>query len=268
MITQIYGKTGTGKTSFATADAIQYMTGLPRFEDIYNCKRTVEILNASGYNLTVPDHLVFANWHIQCPFTKVVSYLTNGFYVGMPGLKDTQPVLFHPPGSRLYIDEAQEVYNSRKQLPAFVSRYFEKHRHFDLNITLVSQRDQLIDLNIRDIAQRFILIHEMKHEYNRVGLLVRTIWKYYEFDDNAAVEKFNNSGDKKFVAAEGEQIFNGDIFNYYNTKGCFPMFLKFMENRDFDLRPSAAAGMDLKSIIEFNQLHDLRIPEGFYEKSK
>jgi hypothetical protein len=277
MITQIFGGPGTGKTSLMTVFALEHMTGLNRFREVRACNGLISTMNKSGYNFSVPEHLVFSNYHIGCRNGQS-SYIVDPFRLGMPKVHSFFPLTsfgvgrqkFYevdliPPGAFLFIDEGQEVYNSHKDLPPFVSRFYEKHRHIDLNIMIASQRDMLIHINIREIVQRFILVKDLVHERNKIGLIERSIWKYYEFCDSNSVSRFNDTGDKRFLSGQGEKVFEGNIFRHYDSRGCFPMFFNGAENgKDFKLEKSFAAGIDLSSIIKFNETHQLKIPEGFY----
>ncbi len=264
MITQIAGKPRRGKTAFMTAQAVPHLIGLERFEDVENCRRIVNAMNQSGYRFTVPDHCVFANYTIECPFINESSYTVDPFHMGFDRLNyDTD---LYPPYAHFYLDEAQEVYNSREKLPAFASRYFEKHGHVHFEIMLVSQRFKLIDLNIRDIAERFVWIDGMHHEYSRYGLLKRTIWTYYEFDNFENAEQYQQTGELRRLGRKCEFKFDGNVFQFYDPQGCFPYFFKNARNRDFSLEKGRRAGITLDEIEDYNAQYNYGVPDDFYDK--
>ena len=62
------------------------------------------------------------------------------------------------------IQEAQKYLNSRKSknFPDWQSRWYEQHRHNNLDILMDVQRPGLVDVNIRELAQ-FIDIQDMEN---------------------------------------------------------------------------------------------------------
>jgi hypothetical protein len=265
MITQIAGKPRRGKTAFMTAHAVPHLIGLERFQDVENCRQLVEPMNASGYRFTMPDHLVFSNYTIDCPFMNETSYSVDPFHMGLD--REYYPTDLYPPYARFFLDEGQEPYNSREKLPAFVSRYFEKHGHPHFEIMIASQRFKLIDLNIRDIAERFVWIEGMNHEYSKYGLLKRTVWTYYEFDDFESAELFQTTGQLRGGSGRKARFaFDGNIFQFYDPEGCFPFFFKNARNRDFTLVKGKRTGITLDEIEDYNAQYNYGIPDDFYDK--
>ena len=157
MITIVFGKPGMGKTAYLTADAVEYMRSSPAQNDLLRgCRDQVAALNAAGANFALPMTApVYSNYPITVgrgTLPPVSSYYIDGFRLGFPN--DDLRTLSVLPGARIYLSEAQRYYNSRrsKDLPDWVSRYYEEHRHFGLEIYLDVQRPGLIDANIREIA--------------------------------------------------------------------------------------------------------------------
>lgn len=258
MITIITGPPGVGKTSLMTSFAVAEMTN---YEDIFNKQDFIRSLNEIGYDKTVPEHFVFTNYDVTCPYTGQHSYFVNGYYLGFKN-NSKHPTMFLPPGATIYISEAQEVFNSREssRFPDFLSRYIEKHRHFDLNFFLDCQRGDLIDLNVRAIAEKIIDVREKRDKYNRkYGFLEKTVWICNEFQSWAEYES----------GAKGKKVkyeYDGDIHDCYDSQGCFLMFMNGREDKDFDLRENKQFGIDKESSIAYNKLHRYEVPKTFYKR--
>ena len=141
MIKIISGKTGKGKTLLSVY--FMFLDTIVNGYDNYKktCKK-IEELNQSGFNFKYPEqkHTTYFNGYAEFrPFgsKRKSTYLFSPWMLGLPSQEhDTH--LFLPYGN-IYIDEAQTFFNSRMSMlfPAYVSRYFELHRQFDLNITLI-----------------------------------------------------------------------------------------------------------------------------------
>ena len=129
-----------------TSLAMQHMTGVQAHRDLKQCRKLLAPLLAGGFGYAPPDdHLVFSDYTIQTHRGRVTNYECDGFYLGLA--QDTHPTMFLPPASHVYLDEAQKYFNSREgasKLADFVSRFYELHGHYRLNITLTVQRPMLL----------------------------------------------------------------------------------------------------------------------------
>ncbi len=279
MITMIYAPPRTGKTALMTNFALSYMHGISARRDIKACQRVLEPLNNNGFQLALrPDakHLVFADYTIgRDRKWQKTNWEIDGYYLGMPNAPKTDekgtviakahPVLFLPPCSRIFLDESQKYYDSRKSnyLSDFVSRFYELHGHYKMNIWLTVQRPGLIDLNIRELSQCVIEVDHMEHKYIH-GLLRQTIWHCFEYDNVALAIRNIESGKRLDGGKKTRYIFDGNIFRHYDAENWFPAFLKGRENRKrFDMRPARRCAKTLQAITEFNELHDCDIPETY-----
>ena len=193
MITIVFGKPGSGKTAYMTADAVRYMNGSEACLDLL-AESKKEII---GY--TTPEYSpVYSNYPITVPHgygKQRVSYYVDGFHMGFQN--EFVPVLYLPPNARVYLAEAQRYYNSRnsKDFPEWVSRYYEEHRHYGLNIMLDVQRPGLIDLNIRELCERFVEVVGIEHNKDKSGNIISTVFTLREFPDWKFVDKYLNGDD-------------------------------------------------------------------------
>ncbi len=265
MIHCISGPPGYGKTSLMTSFAVSHL-GVQRYKDIFAVKPLIESLNRGGFNLSVPEHLVFSNYCIDSKISRQTSYITNGYFLGFANKK--HPTQFLPPCAHIYIDEAQEVYNSRESadFPDFASRFYEKHRHYDLEIFLACQRAKLIDLNVRGICDHFIEVTDLKHDYSKYGYIIGSTWHCIEFtncfDHERYIETGNAHGGKKV-----KYRFDGNIYHCYDSKSCFNMFLKDRYGSDFKLVKHKHYGIDVASVMMYNKVYGYERPKTFCNKA-
>jgi hypothetical protein len=270
MITIIFGLPRVGKTALMTHFAVECMMNPQARADVRDCEGMVESLNAGGFHLTPPkDHLVFSDYYISARHGRYVSYHVNGFKFGLPNSVN-EDVMFFPPFARFYLDEAQKYLNSRESstFSDYVSRAYELHGHNYHEITLISQRFKLIDLNVRELT-RYIQVLGMKNFYTRGNRkkqrpkIRKSVWTCREFDtlDELEASKSGKGGGRIVKYAH-----NGNIFGCYNSTNYMPLFYAGRENKDFDLVKNISAGLDAESIKAFNAAYDFEAPEN-YRKS-
>lgn len=265
MIAIIFGVPRVGKTALMTSFALAQMKGVAAHQDIKECRKLIAPLNNNGFNLTLPDrHLVFSDYYIDDRRGKIRSYEIDGFYLGLPNL--THPTVFLPPFSRIYLDEAQKYYNSREsqKLSDFVSRFYELHGHYRLNITMTVQRPGLIDLNIRELSTTVIEVVDLKHKYEH-DRIVKSFWFCNVFDSTAKALKYIDSGRTSNFGEHTVFSYDGNIFKHYDSHNFMPAHLKDRYESDFDCVPSFKCGMNLAAIKAFNLSHDYNVPETFYK---
>lgn len=234
MITIIFGAPGTGKSS-KEAHFIKQLYHEQGRAILAESRKRIEEINARcGCSLSVPERVpIFSDFPvvIKSGYEKYYeTYRVNGFYLGLPN--DQQEVMFVPPGSKIFLSEAQRYYDSRKSktLPGWVSRFYEMHRHYGLDIWMDVQRPNLIDLNIKELCQHFIEIVKLEHEYDALGRIVKSRWCCREFDSWNKTERYLNGGEKTYE--ETEYVNVGDVFKLYDSHTYFDKFLP-TESRDF-----------------------------------
>ena len=267
MITIICGEPRAGKTALMTSFALGHMKGRQAHQDLIKCRKLLKPLNNGGFSYTAPpDHLVFADYTIMVGAGgSVRSYECNGFNLGL--FNDKHPTMFLPPAANVYLDEAQKYFNSReKGLADFVSRYYELHGHYRLNVGCTVQRPKLIDLNIRELAAEVIYVQRIEHEQSGHRVL-RSEWTCVVFDNVASCITYIESGFAD--RSRGDKMryeFDGNIFKHYDSYAFFPVFLKGNEDGAFNLRHAVPTGYSREEVADFNDEHDYTVPETYYKK--
>ena len=133
------------------------------------------------------------------------------------------------PCAVIFIDEAQDEFNSKNDLPRKVSAFFEKSRHPEFEIWIASQRPILINKDIRDLSRHFIQIYKLDMTRAHFGIICGLKWSCREFDNRADVEEYvelskKNKGE---IISYRETVYEsgGEILDYYNTKEYLPEYL-------------------------------------------
>ena len=296
MITIICGAPGVGKTALMTYFALEYLN---YDEDYISCIDKINKFNKQGFNLSVPQHLVFSDWKVSCNSQTLgtcVSYFCNGFYIGMPN--NQHRTMFFPPYAKIFLSEAQRYYDSRKyeSLSDFVSQFYEQHRHWGMQIYLDCQRPTLVDLNIRGLATRILYVTELKHDIDTYGRIVASTWhckqfdNIYDFDNflqhsdksistdidftynnkviaSAPLEfrgtpKFSNTTNYRVIKSKSAVQFPCDIYASYNSTNKESAFLRGRQRYDFSLYTHPTDDM---YINELDDIYNFDAPRTFYK---
>ena len=241
MITIIFGAPGSGKSSLNT----YFLKRLYRREGEIRLDKTRALIEKANEHrltpLSMPDKPpIFSNYEVkfQTDYEEDFEpYLINGFYMGLQN--DRIPTQYIPPASAMFLDEAQRFYDSRKSatFPEFVSRFYEMHRHYHIDLWLAVQRPILIDANIRSLCRNFIEMERMEHEYDDAGRIAKTIFHCREFDRWEEIEQYLESGTETYK----KEIYTheGDIFRSFDSYSYFEAFLP-PEGQDFKFLPFRA----------------------------
>lgn len=238
MITIITGKPGVGKTALNTYFCwLTYQN--EREKLLKQARDKIEFLNESRETPlqapTAPP--IFTNYEVKflVGYQKYYEpYYVNPYYLGLANEKlKTQ---FIPPFSRLFISEAQRYYNSRKSstLPDWVSRWYEMHRHYGVEVYMDVQRGKLIDLNIRELCKKFIEVQAMELDTAGGSWIQKTRWKCREFSNMQDYDDYINGEGNNYTETKYE--YDGDIFENYNSTSCFNEFVP-AEGADFNYLP-------------------------------
>ena len=250
MIHIIFGGPGKGKSSLQVCMAQTLRRNHGR-SIMRNCQAMIDAARARGYELSYPDQIpIFSDFpmRFKTGYDKYYeTYYVNGYYLGLPN--DSQPVMAVPPGSVIFLSEAQRYYDSRKSktFPEWVSRFYEMHRHYGLDIYMDIQRPILVDANIRELCEEFIEIVDLKHTYNFAGRIDGSEWK--------RVEQYQNTGEKNFEEFEVKN--SGNIFDSFNS---FTYFDNFLPGEDFSFLTFSPTEEERKHYAAY---YDPAVPKTF-----
>lgn len=222
MIYIIYGIPGAGKTALLSSLANQYAFDYDR---CYKMKKELECYK----NIEIPPHTVYSNYDLtfkKFSYSNRHAQRINPYRLGF--VNEDVEVHYIPPYSALFITEAQKYFNSRKSknYPAWQSRWFEAHRHNDLDIYLDVQRPGLIDINIRELAE-FIEIVNLNISYKKSNIS-KIVWTVRRIENSAIYDKYVASGkqDKSLYTVE-KIVVDFNVFKLYDSQ---ELRYKFYEN--------------------------------------
>lgn len=233
----LFGPPGTGKSTYNTMLLIKeyWEQGFNLFAD--TCER-IEELNKERINkLTLPDRPpIYADYkmELQIGYEEFFKpYFVDGYHLGLDN--EDLEIIRIAPGSRVHLSEVQRYYDSRKStnFPEWVSRFFEMHRHYGVDITMDIQRASLVDVNIRDLCKHYTEIQSMKHTLDDLGRIVHTKVTMREFGSYADVEDYvnNKSTRRKYDIVTDE--YDGDIYECFESCTYFEKFVP-ADDKDFN----------------------------------
>lgn len=247
MITIIFGPPRIGKTAFMVRLLNDVAFDVERNREM---QETIKFKNEyEGYNLTIPNHCVAANFEI--------TFEEDGYSPRRARVIDPDRLGFANPDVKTHfilpyetfgIMEAQQYYNSRnfKNFPAWKSNLFEQHGHNHLNFLLDTQRPGLIDVNIRELAN-FIEIRNLEYKTDRRGLFKELEWTIREFENNGSVDEYMSSAKRdRSLYKQSKITYKRNVFNQYNSWSLESRYYEGHENDDFDLHYSMEYLQDKK----------------------
>ncbi len=266
MIYIIFAPPRYGKTSLMAHILNHYAFDRER---IRNMKTEILLKNQNGFNLSIPQHCVAANF--DCTFHKFRYSIRknrriNPYRLGFEN--EWVKTHFSIPYEVYGITEAQKYFNSRMSLyyPDWQSRFFEAHGHAHLDFFLDTHRPNLIDPNVRDLA-KFIEIISLKKEINDYGKVEKATWTIRAMDNSAIYEKYVNSGKTdKSCYTEHKIVANYDVFSIYNSFECKPKFYNGHLTQDFDLQYSKVIEETFDGYVNYLKENDDELPKNFYIK--
>lgn len=268
MITIIYGEPGMGKTALLTHFLIESYEQ-EGADVLQQCIEQIDQYNMDyARRFSYPDQAPYYTNYDVCVHLGYQSYFEpyfiNPFYLGMPtkGI-DVQHVA---PVSRVFLSEVQKYYDSRqsKTFPEWVSRLYEQHRHFGMEMYLELQRADLVDLNIRRLCKRFIKVCGIEHKKDKVGEIYKSIFRCHETYSLTDYELYQ-SGSGKFT--ETVYVHEGNIFENYNSYSSASEFLP-PEGEDFSYMP-ARRSVDMEHVKKCDRkYYSSAEPEEFRKKVK
>ena len=270
-ITIIVGKPGAGKTVFATNILVNKM--FDSFDDLCALKYEVRRLKSGGFNYIqeqpLQRHLCYSDFavHVNKRFQ---SYYINGFNIALPN--PYFETTFIPPYSTIFLDEAQRYYDSRnsKSLRSEVYNFYQLHRQNHYNIYLICQRLANIDLNIRCLADKIIVIDDLKFKYDNYGRIKEFKWLTREFESADTAEEYCLQKDKSEFAKLGKKVIvtsDLPLFNYYNSFANKPAFFNGNDIKKFDYSLEPSYDYSVESFNEYNENHLYSAPAGYWKSA-
>lgn len=270
-ITIIVGKPGAGKTLFATNIISNKM--LDSSEDLWCYKYELKRLQNGGFSyLEMPPqrHLCYADYCVKVN-KRLEAYSIDGYKIGLPNpYFITQ---FIAPYSTIVLDEAQRYFDSRnsKLLRPEVYNFFQLHRQNHYNIILVCQRLANIDVNIRDLAEKIIVINDLSMKEDKYGRIYNFKWKIKEFESPEVAKDYCEKKDNEEYARLGKDlIITSDLplFDFYSSYSNKPAFYNGNELKNFDFDIEERYITSVESFANYNSLHSFTAPQGYWKSAE
>lgn len=271
MIRIVFGDPRKGKTCYMTYKAYGYAYDHARN---YAMQTEIAKMQASGFTSikTVPTHCISSNYDMifnKLGCSTVKSRRINPYRLGFKNeYVDTH---FNFPYEVIVIQEMQKYLNSRRSsmFPDWQSRWYEQHGHNRLDIWGDTQRPQLIDVNVRALAEFIEIVKLDILRYDVFGQPAALRWTLRHIEDNFALERYFESGkrDKRYYT-EFTEVADFNVFGCYDSFSCKPKFFDGHMDSDFDYAEAKPTVQSYNGYIEWLEAHDDELPQGFYQKIK
>lgn len=255
----VCGEPGSGKTSLLAALAVMSMTE-QSLERLEQCNAKIDELNANGYNYKyAKKHVTYTNFFCRSDFVKWyderIAYDLDITDFGLYDKEHFTKNVF--PHAILFFMEGQTGLDSRKSkyFRASVSRAYENHRHWGLDIWIDAQRGTLIDLNVREISANIIEVQKLQLKKDRWGNIKKCIWHTRVFSFSGAYEQYLASGKVNGAYVTRTYVFNGDIFYCYESTNNFALFLDGREKQQFSSEWHKKPVFTKEYITQYNKKH-------------
>lgn len=268
MITIICGKPRVGKTALNTCFA-RWEMQINGNKRLQRCVAALNTLSEEyGNKLVAPSIApIYTNYdaRFNIGYRKSIEpFRVNPFYLGLSNAN--VPIQYIAPYGELHITEGQRYWDSRESstLPDHVSRWFETHGHFHLDIYIDVQRAKLIDKNIRALAKKIIEVQKMVHVKDVYGRILRTIWYCKEFKSSGDYETYEDGGYAPYVTTR--YINEGNIFDSYNSRSCESDFVP-RDGNNFTY-PKQLSGGDIQALPDNERMFYMtEMPKWFRRKN-
>ncbi len=218
----VFGDRGAGKSAFLMRIISEIY--FDRGQELLENSRCIikEVNKTRKTKLKLPDKVpIYCNFKCRIPNPDGSIYKPHYITGSEIGIGKKYKKFY--PGAVIVIDEAQNEFNSKADLPRAVSAFFEKSRHADFEIWVASQRPILINKDIRDLSRHFIQIYEnLEMTETHFGIICGLKWHCREFDSRADVDEYvelSKKGKGETVSySETTYAGGGEILDYYDSK--------------------------------------------------
>ena len=272
-MTIIIGEPGAGKT--ALMSLFQRESMINGRVDYLRAKREIEYLQSAGFSeLEIPPqkHLCFSDYDFRLN-RKFERYKISGYEIGLSNKHFK--TRFFPVGSYIFLDEAQRYFDSRLSmyLREEVYRWFQLHRHNDYKIFMTAQRLANIDLNIRALADKYIVIDDLETKTDDYGRVEKMTWITRQFSSCETAEQYQLSKEKGEISKLGEVVkitSDVNIFKYYDSHSNKPVFydIKYHKTLEYDYFTEQGYAFTMQGLCEFNNQNYFVAPKGYYKKQR
>lgn len=267
MITIVSAPPRTGKTAFLTFQACNVAFDHERTRAMQSALIN-KVNNGFTAIRTIPNHCVSSNYDLvmrKFGYSPRLSRRINPYRLGFANTD--VDVHFNLPYEAIFITEAQKYLNSRMSayFPAWQSRWYEQHGHNNLDIWLDTQRPNLIDVNIRELAT-FIEIVKLDVRYDTNGNPKIYRWTIRTIDNSGMYDRYLSSGktDKStFVESVVKTDLN--VFRMYDHQSCKPKFYEGHLDADIDYIESEPPADTFDDYVRYLKQFDDELPDNFYQ---
>lgn len=239
--------------------------------DLQISKSLCERVNETGFNIHPPnDHLVFVNTFAQSTGHALCEATAYEFDpVGFGLYTKNHPTQLLCPVGKYSFDEIQDLIDSHSgNLAPFVSKTIELSRQLELFLMFALQRPKRLPLDVRELAT-FIECVGRKNIYNKRNRLIATEWTINIIYNNANLESYLSSHDKKYIDKTIKYRFNGNIYNCYDPNYYMLMFYAGHDkNEILQLQKSSRPQFTENGLKEYYEKHKIDIPESYRGKKK
>lgn len=230
MLHEVFGDYGAGKSAFLTYQ-IKNLYLNHGDEKLAFCKSMIAQINLKRQKkLSYPKKPpIYANFDVTITKpdgTVFKPHRIDGDDIGLNLPNGETNYKYFPPGSAIFIDEAQNYFNSKGDIKREVSAFFEQHRHNYLDIWLATQRGILINKDIRGICQDFKQILSLENEVSIFGTITQTTWHVKEFTEKYEFEKYLDTDGADDCKCDVMTYINkGNIFDCYDSHSYITKFM-------------------------------------------
>lgn len=265
----VCAKPGIGKTAYVSAKVNEAAYD---YDTIEKMQEEIRSLNLAGAKLPFPKQPVFANYDLN--FSKFRHKDQKCYHINpyRLGFKESHvETLFIPRYATIAITEAQKYFDARlsAKFQSWRSRWFEAHRHFNLTIYMDVQRADLIDLNIRRLAE-IIEIQKMEVIKDEYGNVLKIRWYTRHFENSAFYDDYvkNANLNENYYTEETFEI-DYDIFEIYDHQTCRPQFYNgYLKNPNIiQFNESKPCEESLEAYINYVKQYDDELPEDYYKSA-